>query len=58
MKEKECYCRFCTHLDWIDCRVYGDLAWCKIESEEHREPRSVIDSSYCKDFKKSKRERF
>jgi len=57
-KVAKCYCAECSHLDWLDSNVYGDKAWCKIESPEHCEPRSVIDSSYCKDFRKSTQERY
>lgn len=53
-KLKPCLCTECTHLDWVDVRVYGNLAWCKIEHDKHQKPRSVIDDSYCKNFRQSK----
>jgi len=52
----ECFCVRCSHLDWIDSGVYGDKAWCKIEATEHREPRDVIDGSFCKDYTESRRQ--
>lgn len=53
--KNDCYCIKCSHLDWIDTNVYRDRAWCKIESEEHRFPRSTLDGSFCKDYRKSRK---
>ena len=50
-KNKECYCKECSRLDWIQVNVYEDNAWCK---KDHK-PRSVLDSSFCKDFRKPTR---
>ncbi len=49
------YCVDCTRFDFIFVQVYGDKVSCKIDDDEHREMRSAIDSSFCKDFRLSKK---
>ena len=56
-QNQKCYCIECTKMDWIDNGIYRNNVWCKIESDEHRSPRSDLDGSYCKDYRKSKRKR-